>query len=116
MLLTSELFLTRNIPIGALQVYPFVFPFSNTMRTLEQFRAVPVPDVTVKGAPADFSMVAGDFLQVYAGQKECFDVIATSYFIDTAQNIVEYIQLIHDLLVGGGLWINTGKNRKKSLS
>lgn len=32
----------------------------------------------------------------------------TCFFIDTANNVIEYIELIYNLLVDGGLWINMG--------
>ena len=35
-------------------------------------------------------------------------MIATCYFIDTAKNIIEYLEVIHRALKPGGLWINLG--------
>lgn len=32
----------------------------------------------------------------------------TCFFIDTARNIVHYLETIHGLLKPGGLWINLG--------
>lgn len=34
--------------------------------------------------------------------------MATCFFIDTAHNVVEYVELIHHLLPPGGLWVNLG--------
>ena len=36
------------------------------------------------------------------------DCIVTSFFIDCAHNVVEYIELIHRILKPGGKWINFG--------
>ena len=36
------------------------------------------------------------------------DSIVTCYFIDTANNVIEYIETIHNILKEGGLWINFG--------
>ena len=33
----------------------------------------------------------------------------TCFFLDTARNVVEYLQTIHGLLKPGGLWINCGE-------
>lgn len=37
-----------------------------------------------------------------------WDCIVTCYFIDTAHNIIEYIEVIRRLLKPGGRWINYG--------
>ncbi|PJF19791.1 hypothetical protein PSACC_00404 [Paramicrosporidium saccamoebae] len=108
MLLTAEMFLTRHLKPNEMHVCPFALPFSNTVRLEDQFRKVHIPDVMIEGSTADFSMVAGDFLEVYEDQQEEWNAIVTCYFIDTAKNIVRYIELIHALLRTGGVWVNTG--------
>lgn len=37
-----------------------------------------------------------------------WDAVLTCFFIDTAQNIVTYIETIATLLREGGVWINLG--------
>jgi carnosine N-methyltransferase len=53
-------------------------------------------------------MVAGEFIEVYGNQLGQWDSIITCYFIDTANNIIEYIETIHNILRPGGVWINFG--------
>ena len=36
------------------------------------------------------------------------DCVVTSFFIDCAHNVVEFIELIHRILKPGGKWINFG--------
>ncbi len=115
MLLTSEFFLTRASERGEHAIHPYVLPFSNTASAADQLRAVALPDVRVAEAPASFSMVAGDFLQVYSsppphdqGARASWSAVATAFFIDTARNIIDYIHLIHALLAPGGIWVNNG--------
>lgn len=55
----------------------------------------------------NFSMTAGDFLEVYTTKDE-WDCVATCFFIDCAPNVVQFIELIYDILKPGGLWINLG--------
>ena len=64
---------------------------------------VQIPDT----APPDMlqregclSMVAGDFVEVYSspGQKDAFDAVATCFFLDTAHNIFEYMDVIYHTL------------------
>ena len=37
-----------------------------------------------------------------------FDLVVTCFFIDTAENILDYIDIIYHVLRPGGLWINVG--------
>lgn len=37
-----------------------------------------------------------------------WDAICTCFFIDTAHNIIEYIETIYHILKPGGIWINLG--------
>uniref|UniRef100_A0A3B3HM61 Carnosine N-methyltransferase n=1 Tax=Oryzias latipes TaxID=8090 RepID=A0A3B3HM61_ORYLA len=56
---------------------------------------------------SDFSMVAGDFVEVYT-EPESWDCVATCFFIDTAHNVLEYLEKIWKILKPGGAWINLG--------
>ena len=38
-----------------------------------------------------------------------WDSICTVYFIDTASNILAYVEMIYNILKPGGYWINLGK-------
>lgn len=40
--------------------------------------------------------------------REAFDCVATCFFIDTAHNVVEYLEIIHACLRPGGYWVNLG--------
>ncbi|KAJ3125133.1 TATA box-binding protein-like protein 2 [Nowakowskiella sp. JEL0407] len=71
-----------------------------------------IPDVVPRNIPktADFSMVAGDFLEVYNDEEHTgsWDALVTCFFIDTAKNILDYFETIYKILKPGGLWINNG--------
>lgn len=58
----------------------------------------------------DFSMVAGEFIEVYSKPEQdgAWDCLVTCFFLDTAHNVVEYIERISKLLRKGGLWVNIG--------
>jgi len=58
--------------------------------------------------PPDFSMTAGEFLEVYGEQIGCWDAVVTCFFLDTAPVVIEYIEAIHRLLRPGGVWVNFG--------
>jgi carnosine N-methyltransferase len=56
------------------------------------------------------NMVAGDFLQVYgdSAQESKWDCVCSCFFIDCANNIVEFLEIIHKILKPGGIFINLG--------
>lgn len=56
------------------------------------------------------NMIAGDFLQVYGipSQYNEWDCVVTCFFIDCAKNIVDFIEIIHNILKKDGIWINLG--------
>eukprot|EP01138_Halocafeteria_seosinensis_P007749 gb/GECG01007917.1/.p1 GENE.gb/GECG01007917.1/~~gb/GECG01007917.1/.p1 ORF type:complete len:412 (+),score=44.80 gb/GECG01007917.1/:1-1236(+) len=96
-------------------IIPWIHDASNQMKAAHMLRPVCLPDVNPKremlatgqNAPA-FSMVAGEFLKSYERQAGCWDAVVTCFFIDTAPNIIEYIETIFRLLKPGGVWINLG--------
>jgi len=78
-----------------------------------------IPDVLPSSIPTGpaFSLVAGDFEEIYGKlregderepQQSKWDAVLTCFFIDTAKNIVNYINIIYELLAPGGVWINLG--------
>ncbi|XP_033947327.1 carnosine N-methyltransferase isoform X2 [Pseudochaenichthys georgianus] len=82
---------------------------SNNKKSSDQTRPITFPDVNPQSLPrdADFSMVAGDFVEVYR-DPDSWDCVATCFFIDTAHNVIEYVETIWKILKPGGVWINLG--------
>ncbi|XP_067424549.1 carnosine N-methyltransferase [Emydura macquarii macquarii] len=109
MLFSSNFVLNRCSEINSHKLYPWIHQFSNNRRSADQIRPVYFPDVDPHGLPsgANFSMTAGDFQEIYS---ECnmWDCIATCFFIDTAHNVIDYIDTIWKILKPGGIWINLG--------
>lgn len=50
-------------------IYPFIHSFSNIRSTEQQLKPIYIPDVVPSNIPptADFSMAAGEFVEVYRG-------------------------------------------------
>lgn len=67
MLLSSNFILNRVSSIGEFSIYPFIHSFSNIRDSQQQLLPIQIPDVLPSNLPptADFSMVAGDFIEVY---------------------------------------------------
>ncbi|KAF7815197.1 carnosine N-methyltransferase-like isoform X3 [Senna tora] len=57
-----------------------------------------------KGAVGDGGFNVDEMIQL----KSAWDAVVTCFFIDTAHNIVEYIEIISRILKNGGVWINLG--------
>lgn len=47
------------------------------------------------------------FHQVYTDDNH-WDCVATCFFIDCANNVVQFIETIYKILKPGGVWINLG--------
>ncbi|KAF3481243.1 uncharacterized protein GIQ15_04002 [Arthroderma uncinatum] len=123
-LVTSSWVLNRTQRKEECAVYPFVLHFSNLRTREQQFKKVLIPDVhpgsAVKGYENDkkemtkmrgsMSMTAADFLLLYNedANRDAFHAVATVFFIDTAPNLIRYIQTVHHCLRPGGIWTNVG--------
>ncbi len=110
--LTSKFILNHTGQANEWSLHPWVFSFSNHLMRNSQLREVPVPDVR----PAEFKsggsihMGIGDFCQLYRGSiyLDTFDAVTTVFFIDTAPNLITYIETVRHCLKPGGVWINNG--------
>jgi carnosine N-methyltransferase len=76
---------------------------------------VSIPDVVIgvrddNRLPDDFSMAAGDFKSIYGHPREAskWDSVVCCFFLDASPNIVECIQIIHQMLKVGGVLVNFG--------
>ncbi|KAJ3324573.1 hypothetical protein HDV06_006477 [Boothiomyces sp. JEL0866] len=113
MLLTSNFILNLIANPNSVVIYPYIHQFSNMPSGDIQTRAITFPDVQIYNSfpkTADFSMVAGDFVEVYSEkhQESSWDVIVTCYFMDTAKNLIDYLKVLRYCLKNGGKWINLG--------
>jgi hypothetical protein len=107
---------------GAHTIYPWVHTFSNLKSRSRQFVSYLVPDIhpgMALGAkskekdarqPGEMNMTAADFICLYSDKehKDTFDAVATVFFIDTAPNVLRYIETIRNCLKTGGIWTNLG--------
>ncbi|CAL8465154.1 g4689 [Coccomyxa elongata] len=114
MLLTSSFMLNHCERVQQWTIFPWVLSSCNQPDDAAQLRPVSIPDelpAEVAGAAGlRLSMAAGDFVEVYEGVDQAgrFDCVATCFFIDTAHNIIRYMEVIRHCLKDGGVWINLG--------
>lgn len=104
------------------ELHPFALDFSNVISRDHQLKKVLVPDVHAgselsspneqSSLPANerMNMTAGDFVVLYSDEehREKFDAVTTVYFVDTAPNVIRYIEAIRNCLKDRGLWVNLG--------
>jgi len=113
MLLTSSFMLNHAREENQWTIFPWVLTSSNNKSDDDQLKAVPIPDVcpaSLVPGPGLMSMCGGDFVEVYSAPeyRGAFDCVATCFFIDTAHNVLEYLEIIASCLKEGGYWINLG--------
>ncbi|KAJ1942074.1 hypothetical protein FBU59_003308, partial [Linderina macrospora] len=112
MLFASNFILNKVEKPEEITIYPFVHQFSNVVKAEDQMRAVRIPDVLPSELPykdtAEFSMTAGDFIEVYgdAEEKDKWDAIVTCFFMDTAKNAIKYLETMWHAMKPGAVWIN----------
>ncbi|EDO34821.1 predicted protein [Nematostella vectensis] len=109
MLFASHYILNRSEGVASDTIYPYVHQTCNVRSPNDQIRPIKIPDTDPQDLPpsTNFSMAAGNFLEVY-NESDTWDCIATCFFIDTAHNVISYIEHIFNLLKPGGYWINLG--------
>ena len=116
MLIASHFILNKCPVANGFTIHPYVNAWCNNMSSGDQSRAITFPDespMQFLNETDSFSMCAGDFLDIYntssGGEDEArWDCVITCYFVDTAHNVVDYVEKIWQLLKPNGLWINYG--------
>ena len=118
MLLASNWVLNAVPEAEAWTLYPFDLTFANVVSREKQMRSVQIPDVhpgrELAGIPGgckgSMSMAAADFLLLYGDEehKDLYDAVVTCFFLDTAPNVIRYVETIRNALKPGALWVNVG--------
>lgn len=97
MLITSNFILNRCDISNQHKLYPFVHQYVNNLNRGDQTKSITFPDLSPTQRPPTkgiMKMVAGDFLEVYH-EEDSWDCVATCFFIDCANNIIEFIENIY---------------------
>lgn len=103
MWLGSKYATTRELELNN-QIYPYLLQFSYWKKGNDQLEPVPLRfEPPAKKAPC---FVCENFLNFDKGYR--YDAVATLFFIDTAQNVLSYIERIWEMLKPKGIWCNYG--------
>ena len=121
-IIASNFMLNYTATAGQFELYPWIHGFSNHLSREDQLQMVRIPDVhpatelQAIAAQADIhpfermSFSSADFCVAYKAEdaRESFDAVASIFFIDTAPNVIKYLEAVHHCLKKGGVWINLG--------
>lgn len=115
-LLASSYVLNSVETAGQHTIYPWIHSFSNHRSRDNQFKSYKVPDIHPQTTLIEtegvgsMQMCAADFLCLYGDEshKEKYDAVAASFFLDTAPNLIRYLEVIRHCLRAGGVLINVG--------
>ncbi|OGE52492.1 hypothetical protein PENARI_c010G02480 [Penicillium arizonense] len=119
-LLASNWVLNHTEGTAKHALHPFALHFSNLQSRAQQLQQIMIPDVHPALAMQEMansgrrfgtmSMSAADFTVLYTqpNNQQAFDAVTTVFFIDTAPNLIRYIETIRHCLKPNGLWINVG--------
>jgi len=123
MLLASDFILNgaSATPENPLKISPFLLESRNVHAPTDPCRVFQIPDVDSfsmvgpdngddESTVPDFSMAAGEFVSIYSAPKERgqWNAVVACFFLDTAPCIVEYLQVIHQMLKPGGFLFSFG--------
>jgi len=113
MLLSSNYILNNTSKENEFFIQPLIHSFSNLINEEIPFKKIYIPDENlieniIKSKYGEMSMVAGEFIRVYKNNKNFWDGIVTCFFLDTANNVIEYIETISEIIKKNGIWINIG--------
>jgi SAM-dependent methyltransferase len=78
--------------------------YQPSMQELEH--EIRYPDVAINAS--DVLLIEGDFNILFENATASYDAVVTLFFIDTAQNMLDYLDTIKSVLKPGGIWINLG--------
>ena len=88
---------------------PLIYTFLNYLKEDIAFQKITFPDEDLNlDAIKNMYLNVGDFVKIYKNSDKKFDCVITCFFIDTAKNVLEYIEIIENILNEGGIWINIG--------
>ncbi len=115
-LFASSYILNNCKRAGQHKIFPWVHSFSNHLTRENHLRSYAVPDIhcatelAKKEDTGAMTMSAADFLCLYGDEdhQDTFDAVASVFFLDTAPNLMRYLDTIFHCLKPGGVLVNLG--------
>ena len=113
MLICSDFIFNSNLTKNKYQIQPLIHSFNCLKKENDPFQIFNFPDENIneimnKNDFGKLNIIPGDFILSYKDKNNCYDGVITSFFLDTANNIIQFIEIIYNILKKGGIWINIG--------
>jgi carnosine N-methyltransferase len=113
MIICSDYIFNSNLNINSYKIQPLIHSFNCLKDENSPFQTFNFPDENIceimkSSNFGKINIIPGDFVQSFKDKKNAYECIVTSFFIDTANNIIEFIEIIYNLLKKDGIWINVG--------
>ncbi|KAL1588292.1 hypothetical protein WHR41_02862 [Cladosporium halotolerans] len=101
-------YITTLSSVNASAIHPYIDWWSHRATTADLTRSVSFPDnISILSQPS-ISLIEGEFTTALKPHLGTYDALVSHFFIDTATNILTYLETIHAMLKPGGVWINFG--------
>ena len=113
MLLTTNFIIGKCSRADNYRFYPHIHDLNNRLAGQDITTPISFPDVNprLKIEEIQLDFIQGDFLETCTPEALVEwhpDCVMTSFFLDSAKNVLDYVELIARLLPDGGHWINLG--------
>ena len=113
MIICVDYIFNTNINSNKYKIQPLIHSFNCLKEENAPFQIFNFPDENIyeimnNSNFGKINIIPGDFVLSYKDKKNVYDGILTSFFIDTANNIIEFIEIIYNILNNNGIWVNVG--------
>jgi carnosine N-methyltransferase len=100
MVLASEMVLNQSNKANEYLIQPFIHNSKKYYSSHDRFNIICIPDECPNQAnpKRNISMVFGDFITLYKDINSYFNAVITCFFLDTAENVIDYIETIYNSL------------------
>ncbi|KAF5568494.1 trehalase [Fusarium phyllophilum] len=99
-------FIEANRAQNTHSLHPFIDGWSHHATESDMIRELTFPDTSLNSTSV--VLTEGDFTTVFNDKTHYYDIIVTYFFIDTARNLMSYLDTIKKVLKPGGHWVNLG--------
>ena len=111
MLFAANFILNKCERVNNYRFYPKIHEFKNQISMASITSPVAFPDIDPNTVKKDaIEILNGHFLEccTVSEMSGSIDCVVTSFFLETALNVMDYVDTIFECLKTGGYWINFG--------
>ena len=99
MLICSDFIFNSNLTLNKYQIQPLIHSFNCLKNENDPFQIFNFPDENIneimnRNDFGKLNIIPGDFILSYKDKINCYDGVITSFFLDTANNIIQFIEII----------------------